>query len=65
MTQNPQPHTDIELGKLCRWLVRHSYTCTVNLAGDLKLTKRPYDPYPSHYRRSIERRSQGMALISK
>jgi len=62
----PQPHYDIELAKISRWLVRHSMTCHVSLAGTLELHDRSSTPEDakSSYRRSIIRRSSGMAVIN-
>jgi hypothetical protein len=40
LEQRPQPHSDFELARVCRWLYENGYAAHVKLDGSLELRKR-------------------------
>lgn len=54
-TKSAGRHSDIELAKACRWLVKTKRQCTVTHAGEVVLNDRPDQPSDatSHYRQML------------
>lgn len=40
LPSRPQPYYDIEIGKICSWLLPNGYTIHVTLKGEVTLRKK-------------------------